>query len=572
MGASFSTIDGNLIHDIYQRRLFSGAEMALIKFHGAVDTVISRNHIYGGDRGLWLDWMSQGVRVTRNLIYGNSLYDLFLEVNHGPMLVDHNIFLSGASVYDRSQGTAFAHNLFAGAVNLKPELTRTTPYLEPHDTTVVAYLDHAGGDDRFYNNIFAGSLAGLPSYSNTARTCWMDGNVFLDGATPAAAIETSPLVVPGFDAQPTVVREDDGYYLEVQLDTSWGSSNTRSQVTSTLLGSAEVPGQRFEMPDGTDYVLETDFAGTARSTNPFPGPFEATQSGLFRVKVSSLLAPAPPAPLPGSPELLLEADFLNNSAGPGLELGSGYGSPSVDYEGDFSITSGINSRIYLATTESDYSRKSFVFEADVAMPNNNNAWSSAFFGMGTPEPNPARYGEPGSPNALLVLRPDTGRLESRCNGATKTEAFDGGISNNNHRLRMIFDCVTQIAQFEVDIGDDGTIDHSFEIDVSANGFDSSNAQLIFGGGNGVSFDNISITLYTLDDLALSIVGFDGSCLSISVRGLHPSKTYVLRRSTNLVDGFSQTVGDTFYLKTGTIELVDPSPPDAKACFYRVEQQ
>jgi alpha-N-arabinofuranosidase len=99
MGPVFSTVTGNTIHDIHIRRLFTGAEMAGIKFHGAVDTLISRNHIYRTSRGIWLDWMTQGTRVTRNLLHDNGpSEDLFVEVNHGPFLVDNNILLSGNGV------------------------------------------------------------------------------------------------------------------------------------------------------------------------------------------------------------------------------------------------------------------------------------------------------------------------------------------------------------------------------------------------------------------------------------------------------------------------------------------
>jgi alpha-N-arabinofuranosidase len=45
LGAAFSTITGNTIHEIHVRRLFGGAEMAGIKFHAAIDVEISRNHI-----------------------------------------------------------------------------------------------------------------------------------------------------------------------------------------------------------------------------------------------------------------------------------------------------------------------------------------------------------------------------------------------------------------------------------------------------------------------------------------------------------------------------------------------
>ena len=68
LGAAFSTVTGNTIHDIHVRRLFTGAEMAGIKFHAAIDTVIRNNHIYRTCLGLWLDWMAQGTRVSGNLV------------------------------------------------------------------------------------------------------------------------------------------------------------------------------------------------------------------------------------------------------------------------------------------------------------------------------------------------------------------------------------------------------------------------------------------------------------------------------------------------------------------------
>jgi len=100
------------------RQLFGGAEMAGIKFHGAIDTLISRNHIYRCCRGIWLDWMAQGTHVTRNLLHDNGpREDLFMEVDHGPFLVDNNIMLSGIGILVNSQGGAYAHNGdIAGAV------------------------------------------------------------------------------------------------------------------------------------------------------------------------------------------------------------------------------------------------------------------------------------------------------------------------------------------------------------------------------------------------------------------------------------------------------------------------
>ena len=55
--------------------------MAGIKFHGAIDVEISRNHIYRTTLGIWLDWMAQGAHVTGNLLNGNHQCDLFIEVD-----------------------------------------------------------------------------------------------------------------------------------------------------------------------------------------------------------------------------------------------------------------------------------------------------------------------------------------------------------------------------------------------------------------------------------------------------------------------------------------------------------
>ena len=100
--------------------------MAGIKFHGAIDVEISRNHIYHTIRGLWLDWMAQGTRVSRNLFHDNDS-DVFVEVDHGPFLFDNNLFLSSVSLRDNSQGGAYAHNLFAGVVRVNTFDGRQTP-------------------------------------------------------------------------------------------------------------------------------------------------------------------------------------------------------------------------------------------------------------------------------------------------------------------------------------------------------------------------------------------------------------------------------------------------------------
>ena len=185
LGAVFSTITGNVIHDIHVRRLFSGAEMAGIKIHGAIDTEIRRNHIYRTCLGIWLDWMAQGTHVTANLLHDNDR-DLFVEVDHGPFLVDNNLFLSRGSLLDVSEGGAYVHNLFTGRLEPHPELNRETPFHKAHSTEVAGLRKTQGGDNRFFNNLFVGGT-GLAPYDKATRPMQMAGNVFLKGAQPAKA-------------------------------------------------------------------------------------------------------------------------------------------------------------------------------------------------------------------------------------------------------------------------------------------------------------------------------------------------------------------------------------------------
>jgi alpha-N-arabinofuranosidase len=61
LGGAFSVVADNEIHDCNWGQTFAGAEMACVKLHGAVDTVISGNHLHNCSAyGIWLDWMAQG--------------------------------------------------------------------------------------------------------------------------------------------------------------------------------------------------------------------------------------------------------------------------------------------------------------------------------------------------------------------------------------------------------------------------------------------------------------------------------------------------------------------------------
>lgn len=154
LGAAFSRIEQNRIYNIHHKRIFHGAEVGGIKLHASLDTQICGNVIYSSYRALWLDWQAQGTRISRNVFFDNLSEDFFMEVCHGPYMVDHNLFLSPMNFRNMAQGGAFVHNLFAGRFVVRPELTRYTPYHMPHETAIAGYSNFTGGDDRYYNNIF----------------------------------------------------------------------------------------------------------------------------------------------------------------------------------------------------------------------------------------------------------------------------------------------------------------------------------------------------------------------------------------------------------------------------------
>jgi alpha-N-arabinofuranosidase len=295
LGAIFSQITDNDIHDIHMRRLFTGAEMAGIKIHAAIDTEISGNHIYRTHRGIWLDWMAQGARVTRNLLHDNDgTQDLFFEVNHGPFMVDHNICLSqfpfepGShwqsrhSVLNVSQGGAYVHNLFANGVLSHNELNRETPFMKAHSTTVAGLRDIPAGDDRLHSNIVVNR--GFDGYDQAELPSHMFGNVFVDGAQPSP-LDTSAQLSPDFDPGLRLIEKSDGIYLEITLDRKWGMQTSRPLVTTEGLGHTKVPGLPYLQPDAAPYRLDTDYSGRKRTANPFPGPFELPEGGRHLLKV-----------------------------------------------------------------------------------------------------------------------------------------------------------------------------------------------------------------------------------------------------------------------------------------------
>ncbi|HBY59548.1 MAG TPA: right-handed parallel beta-helix repeat-containing protein [Solibacterales bacterium] len=297
LGAIHSRITGNHIYSVWRRRQFTGAEMGGIKLHGAIDVLIEGNRIHNTGRGLWMDWMAQGTRITANLLYDNSTDDLFVEVNHGPFVVDNNLFLSELNLSDWSEGGAYAHNLFAGRIVSRPELRRWTPYHRPHSTALAGVTLTNGGDNRFHNNVFLGGEAkpglrgaedltlsghGLWMYNVRAFPSFASGNVYFGGATPYAG-EPSPLQMAAI-AAPRIAEEGKDVFLTLALDPAVAKASTQL-VTTASLGRTLVAELPFENFDGGPLRIGTDYLGAVRNQNkPAPGPFEAI-SGPARLRV-----------------------------------------------------------------------------------------------------------------------------------------------------------------------------------------------------------------------------------------------------------------------------------------------
>jgi hypothetical protein len=289
MGAVFSTIENNNIYNIWKKRQFTGAEMGGIKIHASIDMVIAGNRLYNCGRGLWLDWMAQGTRVTRNLFYNNTTDDVFVEVNHGPFLIDNNILLSPLAIRDWSEGGAYVHNLIAGNIELRPQ-DRETPFHEAHSTKMTALAQTKGGDNRYFNNIFVGgknngknSKSGLGVYSTAGFPMIVNGNVYINGAEKSE-IDRNLLELQ-VNPEITVTENDKGVYLNFLFPKEIMALKNSSITTSTL-GRATVSGQPFENPDGSGIIISTDYFGKKRNkNNPTAGPFEKPDKGNNKLKV-----------------------------------------------------------------------------------------------------------------------------------------------------------------------------------------------------------------------------------------------------------------------------------------------
>jgi alpha-L-arabinofuranosidase len=278
-GATRSLIIGNFIEDTNYRKEFGGWETAAIKFHQSVDTVLRGNLIRGvyhqkqGAFGIWMDYGNQGTRITRNIIYDTQAATVFLEMNHGPCLVDNNV-LVGQNVRSNSEATVFAHNLFVDCgYDYHPDTNRRSRYYKPHTRKENGRKTGTAQDEMWFNNIFI--RRGLDKVKN-APGYRSDYNVFLEGAQKSSFGDEHSLVNPfvtGFthENQP----------LSVTIQFSVTDAPFRLQgpwIDGKLVGVFQTVGQTIEDRYGNSLKVDSDIYGR-KFTRPVAGPLATMKPG-----------------------------------------------------------------------------------------------------------------------------------------------------------------------------------------------------------------------------------------------------------------------------------------------------
>src|SRR5690554_2043464 len=300
LGCVFSEIYNNHIYNIHLKREFYGHEIAGIKLHAAIDVQIYDNCIHDCSLGTWLDWQAQGSRVSRNLYYHNNR-DLYVEVSHGPYIVDHNIFGSKDALENCSQGGAYVNNLICGKLTQRKVLERSTPYHIPHSTKIKGFSAILGGDDRFYNNIFIGNdsikgvvegrwksrktiegvgtahfngyttsleeylekvhqkIGDVEIFLNNEQPVCINKNIYLNGAVPFDQ-ERDNIVEEQFDPEISITEDGDGVYLNCRLPEEFEEMPGEIQSTESLK-RVRIADADFENPDGSEIRLDVDYFG-----------------------------------------------------------------------------------------------------------------------------------------------------------------------------------------------------------------------------------------------------------------------------------------------------------------------
>lgn len=310
LGCVFSEIYDNHIYNIALKREFYGHEIAGIKLHAAIDVQIHNNRFHDCSLGLWLDWQTQGTQISRNIFYRNNR-DLYIEVSHGPYLVDNNILGSEYALDNIAQGGAYINNLFAGKMVHRKELVRSTQYHVPHSTKVAGFAVIYGGDDRFFNNLYFGQEdledVGTAHYQNyppslekyiervhetkgdhvafnkVDQPVYINRNAYFNGAN-FYENEQMNWHDAGFDPKFEIIDQGDEVYLSCELPDAFEDMTGKIKSTQTL-PRVRIVDAEFDNPDGTDLTVDLDLLNNKRADDSPIGPLVNLKKGKNKIKI-----------------------------------------------------------------------------------------------------------------------------------------------------------------------------------------------------------------------------------------------------------------------------------------------
>ena len=275
-GCVASVIENNYITDTNYKNEFGGAETAAIKLHFPIDAVIRDNYCKGvaglkhRTKGIWLDWGVQNTRVTGNVITDFYEDGFKVEVGHGPVIIDNNLFIN-SEVAQWGDAALFIHNLFYQCTFSFYNDGRMVPYYKPHSTREAGRGKTLNNYDQYLNNIFIGG--GLDEMPGTKTGSKINHNVYLEGAGKNPDQDNKSIVdeiVTGFNFQKGSNPQTIGFKPGKKM-----FENVYPLITSKYIGKLPIPGVAMENPNGPVLDITTDYLGNTINRNRvMPGPFQ----------------------------------------------------------------------------------------------------------------------------------------------------------------------------------------------------------------------------------------------------------------------------------------------------------
>ncbi len=287
-GWNRSIIENNIIEHTNSQANISGIELAGIKIHYASDitirnNIIRYNHVgpsgHGQAHGIWLDYEGQGNRITGNVIYGmeNTTASIYIEMCHGPNLIDNNIIV-GRSILYHSSRVVSAHNLLVDASHsFGIQRGRRSAWFEPQTREPLGRGEIDLKGFRIHNDIYIN-----PARRIVAETpdVIAGPNVYYNAAAPFTYESDS--VGSEYAAAFRMVERPDGVEIWIDIDATPGQLST-PLITHDFIGVYELMSQGIEDRDGQPISIDHDAQGIEREgPHPVAGPFETLKAGINR--------------------------------------------------------------------------------------------------------------------------------------------------------------------------------------------------------------------------------------------------------------------------------------------------